>query len=265
MRSRVNHGLAIQRMRFRIKAFAVHISVSACVLALALGALYLGWYQWPGWYVTDLFHVTGILVGVDLTLGPLFTLLIASPKKPRRELARDIGVIAAVQLAALIYGVLTLWGGRPLYYAYSSRELEAVAASELPVTEVQLARRQNPDFAPHWYSRPRWVWAPLAANATERDRLPRPAASEDIEDVSQMPRYYRPLEQAGDVLRADLKKVDNIVIFSRQEKGILKERMKRLGLPTDQADTLFMIGRNRPVLIVFDRATLRIRALIRPD
>ncbi len=252
-------------MPFRIKAFAVHLSASACVLALTLGALYLGWYQWPGWYVTDLVHVARILVGIDLTLGPLFTLLIANPKKPRRELARDIGVIATVQLVALIYGMVTLWGGRPLYYAYSVRELEAVAASQLPASEVKLAGQQNPELAPHWYSRPRWVWARPPANAAEQDRVTRQGASEDIDDVTQMPRYYRPLEQAGDALRADLKKVDDIVIFTRQEKGILKERMQRLGLATDQADTLFMIGRNRPVLIVFDRATLRIRALIRPN
>jgi hypothetical protein len=252
-------------MRFRIKAFAVHISVSACVLALTLGALYLGWYRWPGWYVTDLVHVARILVGIDLTLGPLFTLLIANPKKPRRELTRDIGVIAAVQLVALIYGVLTLWGGRPLYYAYSRKEVETVAASQLPPSEVQLARQQNPGLAPHWYSQPRWVWARVPANPTERDGVTRRAASENIDDVTQMPRYYQPLDQAGEVLRADLKKVDDIVIFTRQERATLKERMQRLGLPTDQADTLFMIGRNRPVLIVFDRATLRILALIRPN
>jgi len=37
------------------------------------------------------------------------------------------------------------------------------------------------------------------------------------------------------------------------------------GLPTDQPDTLFMIGYDRPVLAVFDRASLRIVALIRAN
>jgi hypothetical protein len=243
----------------------VHLASSALVLALVLSGLYLGWYQWPGWYVTDFVHVTKILVGVDLTLGPLFTLLIANPKKPRRELARDIGVIVTVQLVALVYGVGTLWSGRPLYYAYSTKELEMVAASQVPAGEGALARQRNPDLAPHWYSRPRWVWAALPADPTERARIREREKSEDIDDITQMPAYFRLIDQAGDTLRADLKRVDDQPLFGRQERRTLKARMAQLGLPTDTPDTLFMIGRNRPVLVVFDRSTLDIKALIRAD
>ena len=34
-------------------------------------------------------------------------------RKPRRELARDISIIAIVQLCALGYGTVSLWNGRP--------------------------------------------------------------------------------------------------------------------------------------------------------
>ena len=251
-------------MKFRVKAFAVHLLSSAGVLALILGGLYLGWYRWPGWYVTGAVHITAILAGVDVTLGPLFTLLIANPNKPRRELARDIGVIVAVQLVALLYGAGTLWNGRPLYYAYSAKELEMVAASEVPPREVELGRQQNPDLAPHWYSRPRWVWAPLPADPAERDRIAHDAASGGT-DVTQMPRYFKPLAQGGDELRARLARVDDMFIFTKQEKRTLKERMARQGLATDEANALFLLGRDRPVLAVLDRNTLGIKALIRAN
>jgi hypothetical protein len=84
-------------------------------------------------------------------------------------------------------------------------------------------------------------------------------------DVTQMPRLYRPLSQAGDVLRSELRTVDQSGIFTKKEKQLLKERMAARGLAADQPDTLFMIGHDRPVLVVFDRATLRIVALIRAD
>src|SRR6185437_9826056 len=101
----------------------------------------------------------------------LFTFLVASPKKPRAVLARDVAVIVTLQLVALLYGVATLWGGRPLYYAYSTKELETVAASQIPSAEEELGELHNPGFAPHWYSRPRWVWARLPDERTERARI----------------------------------------------------------------------------------------------
>ena len=44
-------------MRFRVKAFSLHLTGSACVLILVLGALYFGWYRWPGWYLAQALHV----------------------------------------------------------------------------------------------------------------------------------------------------------------------------------------------------------------
>jgi len=111
--------MTIWAMAFRLKAFALHLLISATVLSVSLGTLYLGWYHWPGWYLTGVSGVTAVLAGVDVVLGPLLTLVIASPRKPRRELARDIAVIGAIQLAALTYGTTQLWNGRPLYYAFS--------------------------------------------------------------------------------------------------------------------------------------------------
>src|SRR5689334_11075539 len=101
-------------MRFRLAAFGLHVLGSACALTLVLGLLWLGWYRWPGWYLTTVTHIVVILIPVDLLLGPALTLVIANPAKPRRELARDIGIIVAVQLIALAYGATTLWSGRPL-------------------------------------------------------------------------------------------------------------------------------------------------------
>ena len=85
-------------MKFRLKALGLHLSASACALSLILGALYLGWYYWPGWALTDVTHVVVVMVGVDVVVGPLLTFVIARAGKPRRELVRDIAMIVAVQL-----------------------------------------------------------------------------------------------------------------------------------------------------------------------
>jgi hypothetical protein len=251
-------------MRFRLRAFGLHLTASGSALTLVLGSLWLGWYQWPGWYLANALQVVGIVVMVDLVLGPTLTLIVANPGKPRSELARDIAIIVAVQLIALGYGAVTLWGGRPLYYTFSVDRLELVQASDLKSDDVLAGRAANPALAPFWTSRPRWIWAPLPENPDDAKKIVLGTAFGGA-DVVQMPRYFRPWEQGLPELRKRLEKVDDMKVFSRNEKRLLEERMRRLGLVSDRPDALVMWGGSRRVLAVLDPATLEVRALIRAD
>jgi hypothetical protein len=252
-------------MRFRLKAFGLHLLASAIVLALVLSGLYLGWYHWPGWYLTDVVPVAAILVGVDLTLGPLLTVMIANPGKPRRALTRDIAMIVVVQLAALAYGATTLWSGRPLYYAFCNDRIEIVQASGLQAAEIALAQKENPEFVPHWYSVPRWIWLPLPADANERARIAMEALTGSGPDLNQRPKYFKPWEQGLPSLRKQLKTVDQLGIFSKGQQQTLKGRMARLGLPTDQSSTLLLTGKTMQALAVFDPRTLQLESILSVD
>jgi hypothetical protein len=249
-------------MRFRLKALGLHLLASATALSLILGALYLGWYRWPGWYLANVVHVVMVMVGVDVVLGPLLTFIIARSSKPRRELVRDIAMIVAVQLCALIYGSVSLWNGRPLYFAFSETVLQMVQAYDIDAEESTLGRRQNPDLAPHWYSLPRWIWAPLPKDQKEHERIVASAIGGG-DDVISMPRYFQPWDKGLPDLRTQLKKVDDVAYFSKPDKKVLKERMRAAGLATDQLDTMVLTGRGRPLLAVFDRSTVRITAIFK--
>ena len=252
-------------MKFRLKLSGLHLLSSLAALSLVLGVLYLGWYRWPGWYLTNALRVVPILVVVDAALGPFLTLLIANPRKSRRELARDIGIIVAVQLVALGYGASTLWRGRPLYYAFSEDRLQLVQASDLDPREIDLARSQNPQFAPYWYSRPRWVWAPLPGDSALRDQIVQSATSGG-DDVIQMPRYFQSWEKGLPKLRAQLKTVgqqSDFLFYRKKER--LRQLVEQLGFAADAPVTLLMSGQSAPLLAVFDPASLRVRALLRSD
>jgi len=252
-------------MRFRLKAFGLHLTGSACALTLILGGLYLGWYRWPGWFLTGVLHVLIIVGIVDLALGPTLTLIIANPRKPRRELARDIGIIVTVQIAALIYGAATLWHGRPIYYTFSADRLEMVQASDVEGSEIVLARRQNPALAPYWYSRPRWVWAPLPDNPEEAAKIVNSTVFGSGQDVIDMPRYFKPWEQGLPKLRDQLARLDDIKYLSKAQKESLRTRMSEQGLVADERNALILWGGSRHLLAMFDPATLRIRAILNPD
>jgi len=251
-------------VKFRLKAFGLHLSGSAAALTLVLGAFWLCWYRWPGWYLASVLQIVGIVVMVDLALGPTLTLIVANPGKPRRELARDITIIIAVQLIALIYGGVTLWRGRPIYYTFSLDRLEMVQASDLKAEDIVTGRRESPTLAPYWYSRPRWIWAPLPDNPEEAQSIVVHSAFGGG-DVIEMPRYFRPWEQGLPELRKRLRAVDELESFSRDEKQSLKSGMTRRGLAANQANTMIMWGGNRRVLAVFDLRTLTIAALLRAD
>ena len=244
-------------MKFRLKAFSLHLLGSASALTLILGTLYFGWYRWPGWRLADATTVVVVLVGVDLVLGPLMTFIIANKNKSRRELTRDIGIIVAVQVCALIYGSASLWSGRPLYYAFSVNILQMVQAYDIDSHESKLGRQQNPELAPHWYSTPRWVWAQLPTDPEERARIVTGTLSGG-DDVISMPRYFKRWEQGLTEVRAQLKKVDDVPYFSPGEKKKLKERLQSAGFVPDQANTMPLTGRGKPLLTVFDLASLKI-------
>jgi hypothetical protein len=246
-------------MKFRLKLFRLHLAASATVLLVVLGGLYLGWYHWPGWYLAKAIPVIIVLAGVDLALGPLLTLIIANPAKDRRELTRDIAIIATVQLLALAYGSVQLWCGRPLYYAFSNDILQLVQAYDIDKQDAGLARSENMDFAPHWYSLPRWVWAPQPAGGA-----PAPDASSNARpDYSTMPRTFKPWQAGLGELRSKLQSIDTVGFFIFNERSALKARMVEAGYNTVEHNVMPMTGRGRPVLVVFDPATLKIRAILK--
>lgn len=251
-------------MKFRLRALGLHILASACALSLILGTLYLGWYRWPGWHLTDVARVCLVMVGVDVVLGPLLTFTIASPAKPRRELARDISIIVAVQLTALIYGAVSLWSGRPLYYAYSESILQLVQAYDINTAEAADGRRVNPELAPHWYSLPRWIWVPLPKDDPDKTAQIVQSAVLGGDDVVSMPQYFKPWSEGLPELKSRLKKVDDVGYFMGSDKKKLKERMRAAGLATDQKNSMPLTGRGKPLLAVFDPESLKITAIFGP-
>ena len=80
-----------------------------------------------------------------------------------------------------------------------------------------------------------------------------------------MPKYFRPWAQGLDVLRAQLDTVDDLKMFSPAEKKRLVLRMRAAGLDPLRRNAIPFSGRSRPLLAVFDPATLRFLAILECD
>ena len=93
-------------------------------------ATYFLWYPQPLLALQGGLLVMGVLLGVDVVLGPLMTLLVFSPHKPRRELRFDLAVIVTVQLAAFMYGSWVVYSERPQYLVFAQSQFFVVRGSE---------------------------------------------------------------------------------------------------------------------------------------
>jgi hypothetical protein len=124
-----SHNLAF--WRDRIKASVIHLSISLIVAALA-GALVFGvWYPYPYREISGGRELFLILVTVDVILGPLITLAVFNRIKPWPVLRRDLLVVAALQLAALGYGLWTVSLARPVHIVFEVDRLSVVHAVEI--------------------------------------------------------------------------------------------------------------------------------------
>jgi hypothetical protein len=117
----------------RFKATGIHLGLSLVVFAVALYLILVEWY--PGFH----FRVDGgwrgvqIMAGVDLVLGPLLTLVIFNPFKPRRLIVLDLACIAVVQVGALAWGFYAVHSQRPVAVSYYEGAFLSLTAQPLAI------------------------------------------------------------------------------------------------------------------------------------
>ena len=141
-------------MKFRIKAAGVHLLISALVALIGIGLVFWVWHPAPLQKAVGVTHIFLMMLGIDVVLGPLLTLLVASSKE-KKTLKFDLSVIAAVQLAAYLSGMHSIAVGRPVYVAFDKLRFEVVQAdSVVRATDKTILPeyQSNPLFAPQWVS-----------------------------------------------------------------------------------------------------------------
>jgi hypothetical protein len=111
----------------RWKAAGIHLAISALIATSVVTLMLVVWY--PGQYFAAMGGDTLILIliGVDVVIGPLITLIIFAPRK--KGLRFDLAVIAVLQLAALAYGCNVMFEARPVYNVFVVDRFEVVAAN----------------------------------------------------------------------------------------------------------------------------------------
>ncbi|MEJ2399037.1 MAG: hypothetical protein P8Z67_12590, partial [Gammaproteobacteria bacterium] len=96
----------------KLKAFASHLGISFLIFLIILYFIIFKWYPFPFFSTDGGWQGIRIIIGVDLVLGPLLTLIVFKPGKP--GLKFDLSVIAIMQAGALAWGIWTVHHQRPI-------------------------------------------------------------------------------------------------------------------------------------------------------
>lgn len=114
-----------------LKASLFHFLASLAVAAVTALLVFYVWYPWPLSEIQGGRELFWLVVSVDVICGPLLTMVLWNPAKPRRELIQDMAIVVVLQSAALIYGLYTVAIVRPVYIVYEVDRLRVVSASEI--------------------------------------------------------------------------------------------------------------------------------------
>jgi len=240
----------------RWKAAAIHSSVSV-VVALVAGALLLGlWYPPPYFHAAGADELVLLLVGVDLALGPLLTLIVFRTGK--RGLHFDLTAIAVVQSVALIYGLWIILQSRPVFLVGDVDRFVLVSANE--ITDHDLAEGSEEAFRTRSWIGPRLVAAELPADPRERGALLDLAFAG--RDIQNLPKYYRPYSNASADLLAKAKPVAQLRSKHSADQQLLDAWFRKSGRAESSVVWLPLQARKTDMIMLLDaRSSQPLQAL----
>lgn len=93
----------------RLKFSGYHLLISIIMALAATLLVFIIWYPPPLHLATGVTSIFLMLLIIDVTLGPLLTLIVYKPGK--KTLVMDLTVIACLQIAALAYGLHSVADG----------------------------------------------------------------------------------------------------------------------------------------------------------
>ncbi|KAF1684812.1 type IV pilin accessory protein [Pseudoxanthomonas broegbernensis] len=179
----------------RWKAFALHLLLSLILISgIALAALLI-WYPHGLYRISGLDRLMLVMLCIDVTAGPLLTLMIYKPGK--WGLRFDLKVIALVQAAFLAYGLHTLWQSRPVFLVGTDVRFTLVSAADIDPED--LAKAARPEWRRLPWNGPHLVGVLPPADPEQREALLK-TFMKTGRDQEQLPDQYRPYAEVAPVI-----------------------------------------------------------------
>lgn len=240
-------------LRSRTRAALLHFGLSVLVAALAAALVFGFWYPMPYREISGGRELFLLIVAIDVVVGPLLTFAVFDRRKPRRELTRDLTVIALLQLAALGYGLHTVERARPAAVALEGQRLRVVRAIELDVSELAKAPAGLREIP--WFGHLE-VAARTPTDPTQSiEAIERALGGEDIGMRPEL--WLPPTQTAAAVLKVALP-LDELRRRYPERADVLDAAVAATGRPEAQLKYLPLLARQTDWVALIDAETGKI-------
>jgi hypothetical protein len=247
-------------VRSRLRAALVHFLICLCIAAAVLLLMLLVWYPHPYFEASGALRLALIVVGVDVVVGPVLTFVVF--RRGKKTLKFDLSVIAALQLAALAYGIHVVYVARPVFLVFAIDQFEIVAAND--VDPESLAKVSATPFGTLSLTGPRLVAAQLPQDQKERERILL-STLKTGRDLPQLPQYYVPYEQLRANVIARAKSLEPLRKRHPDADALLRAAEQRAREKSIELAYLPVVGRMHDLTALVDRRTGELVEMVQVD
>jgi hypothetical protein len=205
----------------RLQVFRWRLVASATLLLLVFGVIRLLWY--PGEYF-EIFGVRNrflLLVLASMVLGPALSAMVYKPGK--KGLAIDLGVLAALELVAVITASAVLYARQPYFLVFAVDRFEAISR-----LEVDMGQITYPALLDRPGHEPRLVYAELPEDPEIFDRLLDETIFEGKQDIDRRPEFWKPYTAGIAAMKAVAKPLSDLLSDDQERaenvRGWLSQR-----------------------------------------
>lgn len=173
------------RFKSAAKATVIHFGIGLVIASLFAWLVFSIWYPYPYRALAGGVELFTIIIAIDLVCGPLLTFVLFSPTKPRRELVTDLSLVVLIQLAALSYGMWTVWQTRPIFVVHEGDHFNITARVSIDTEELAALPAEL---------QPPLLSGPIMASLRPLSEEEQEAINTDIQkggrDRSERPQFY---------------------------------------------------------------------------
>lgn len=233
----------------RWQAAGLHFLICLVIASVTVTVMLLVWYPRPLFEAAGGNDLLFILVGVDVVLGPLLTLVVFRAGK--RGMKFDLWVIGLVQVAALAYGVHIVYLARPAFIVFIKDRFELASAVDLPAEK--LAEARYPQFRSAPVTGPVLVAADFPTDPAERQKVVE-AAFAGL-DLHFFPRYFVPYAERRSQVLAAAMTMERLRATEPPSARATDEWLASSGTPPGAVRALLLRTRFAWIVVLVDPAT----------
>ena len=230
----------------KLKAFSIHLFISATIVGIVFVLIFLFWYPRPYFEANGAWTVLRVLVMVDLVLGPLLTLVLF--KRGKKGLVLDMCIVAAIQLAALIYGVHVIFGERPYYLAFAVDRFEVIGKVEIDANKIKY-----PELKIKPNQGPILVYSDFPKDKKERENFLFEVVIQGKPDLERRPEYYHPYLLNKDKVLQKAKPLSDLIRGETSNQKKIDKFLKRHSDTQESYLYLPLVGKNNDLALVLDK------------